>query len=280
VSRRQLTRLGLTPAAIRHRLDTGRLTPIYRGVYAVGHTALSDHGRVRAALLAAGPTAIASHRTAAALYGLIPSMPAVLEVTVTDRRRRSRPDLVIHTTTDQPRPRILHSLPLTAPFRTLADLAATRPNNEVERAVEAALVKRLVTQDQAERLVSGAPTAPTRSELERRMLRLIADAGLSRPHVNHPVGPYVVDFLWPERRVIVETDGYASHGHRAAFERDRARDAALYAAGYTVLRFTWRQITREPLRVAALLAQAAAAASPSASNSSTYGWPVAAATGW
>ena len=81
------------------------------------------------------------------------------------------------------------------------------------------------------------------------MLRLIRDAGLPEPRVNHPVGPYVVDFAWPAHRVVVETDGWAAHGHRVAFERDRARDAALHAAGWTVVRFTWRQVEHEPLLV-------------------------------
>jgi very-short-patch-repair endonuclease len=264
----------MTADGIKHRLRAGRLTSIYRGVYAVGHTALSDRGRAQAALLAAGPTALASHGTAAALYGLLPSMPAVLDVTITQGRRRSRPGLHIHLTKDPPERRYRLGLPLTAPLRTLADLAATRPKPEVDRAVETALVRRLITPaDLKER-----GEAPTRSELERRMLRLIREAGLPAPLVNHPLGPYLIDFLWPEQRLIVETDGYATHGHREAFERDRQRDATLQAAGYAVLRFTWRRITREPIRVAALLAQAAAP-SPSASKTSTYGTPVAAATG-
>ena len=87
------------------------------------------------------------------------------------------------------------------------------------------------------------------------MLTLIRRAGLPEPKVNHPLGRYVIDFAWPREQVLVETDGYATHGHRTAFERDRARDATLHAAGYVVLRFTWRQITEEPLEVIARLAQ-------------------------
>ena len=86
------------------------------------------------------------------------------------------------------------------------------------------------------------------------MLRLIRAAALPAPLVNHPVGPYVIDFAWPDHGVLVETDGWATHGYRAAFERDRARDAHLAALGYVVLRFTWRQIAEEPMRVAATLA--------------------------
>ncbi len=97
-------------------------------------------------------------------------------------------------------------------------------------------------------------TAPTRSELERSLLRLVDAARLPRPQTNVRIHGFEVDALWPEQRVIVECDGWSTHGHRAAFERDRARDAALTALGYVVLRFTWRQLTREPMVVAARLA--------------------------
>jgi len=111
-------------------------------------------------------------------------------------------------------------------------------------------VRRLVTPQQLD-----APPAPTRTEIERRMLTVIRRAGLPAPKVNHPIRPYVVDFAWLDHRVLVETDGYGVHGHRSAFENDRARDADLHAQGYAVLRFTWRQIADEPLQVAARLAQ-------------------------
>jgi very-short-patch-repair endonuclease len=254
ISRGQLLRLGLERKAIDYRLTTGRLIPIHRGVYAVGHEAVSDRGRVIAALLAAGPHAVASHRTAAALLNLIPSMPAVLDVTSHSRARRSRSGLIVHETRSPPPTERRQGIPVTAPLRTLADLARTRPKHEVERATTEALVVRLVTQHEVDTIVDTQP-APTRLELERRMLTLLRDAGLPEPRVNHPIGPYVVDFAWLERRVLVETDGYATHGHRTAFENDRARDAALQVQGYTVLRFTWRQVTEQPFKVAAQVAQ-------------------------
>ncbi|MGI8780729.1 MAG: endonuclease domain-containing protein [Solirubrobacteraceae bacterium] len=183
-------------------------------------------------------------------------MPPFVEVTVVTRARRSRPGLVIHETRRAPAIRTRHDLPVTAPPRTLTDLAATQPSDAVERACSEALVLQLVTEDELE--TAGLLTrqvAPARSELERSMLVLVTHAGLPRPRVNEPLGPYRVDFLWPQHRVIVETDGHAAHGRRAAFERDRARDADLTARGYAVLRFTWRQLRDEPLLVAARLAQ-------------------------
>jgi very-short-patch-repair endonuclease len=94
------------------------------------------------------------------------------------------------------------------------------------------------------------------------MLALVRRIGLPTPRTNVIVLGYEVDFLWPEHKLIVETDGYDAHGTRRAFERDRQRDAHLQAAGYRVIRFTWRQLEHEPEVVAARLAVAIAAAPP------------------
>ena len=96
---------------------------------------------------------------------------------------------------------------------------------------------------------------PTRSELERRLFAALRAAGLPLPLVNQRLGPYRPDFLWPEHRLVVETDGWAGHGHRVAFEEDRKRDAWLQAAGYKVLRFTWRQVMEETILVVVRIAQ-------------------------
>ena len=258
ISRRQLLDAGLGTGWIDRRIKACRLIRLYQGVYAVGHAALSDHGRVRAALLAGGPDAIASHMTAAALWRLISTLPAVLELTTTARARRTRSGLIIHETTIAPDIRTIRGIPLTAPLRTLVDLAATQPASTVERATTEALNRRLITPEQ---VTTGAPT---RSKLERRFRRLVADAGLPQPLVNARVGAHEVDFLWPHERVIVETDGWATHGTRRAFEDDRAKDAALQAAGFIVVRFTWRQIEERPLTVAAQLAQVLARGSVAA----------------
>jgi very-short-patch-repair endonuclease len=102
--------------------------------------------------------------------------------------------------------------------------------------------------------------AITRSEAERRLLKLIRDANLPLPLTNVRLHGHTVDFCWPQNRLIVEFDGFAFHGHRRAFERDRKRDRTLVAAGYRVIRITWRQLTDEPLAVIASVAQALTAA--------------------
>ena len=92
-----------------------------------------------------------------------------------------------------------------------------------------------------------------RSELERRMLWVCRRHHLPPPEVNVTLGPYTVDFLWREQRLVVETDGWEAHRGRQAFEDDRARDAYLRLEGYEVLRFSWRQVMHDPASVVALL---------------------------
>ena len=250
--------------------------PLHRGVYAVGHRALGWRGHATAALLAVGGPATVSHRSAAGAWRILPATDGAIEVSLVGRRVRSRPGIVVHhpAALDARDVRRVDGVPVTSPARTLVDLARVR-EERLDRALAEAQVLRLVTRAELEaameratdprglgelrRALSGAGGEPTRSELERAMLRLVGEAGLPRPEVNRRVGPYTVDFLWPRERMIVETDGWAAHGHRRAFESDRARDADLHARGYVVVRFTWRQIAESRMLVAARLAQALAA---------------------
>jgi very-short-patch-repair endonuclease len=122
--------------------------------------------------------------------------------------------------------------------------------------VEEAQVLRLVTRDELRPDLRGTDEPRfTRSEAERRLVTLVRSARLPVPSTNTRVAGLEVDALWPSHRLIVEVDGFAYHGNRAAFERDRRRDAALTAAGYRVVRVTWRQLTDEPHAVVALLAR-------------------------
>jgi very-short-patch-repair endonuclease len=111
---------------------------------------------------------------------------------------------------------------------------------------------------------------PTRSEVERRFLKLVSEAGLPKPLVNTRLGGYELDFLWPTERVIAETDGWAFHGDRAAFERDRRRDADLQARGFVVMRFTWRQVAEQPLGVIAGLSSVLAVRSGTPHRAPTH----------
>jgi very-short-patch-repair endonuclease len=244
--------LGLSRDQIAWRVHTGALIPRFRGVYAVGHAALSFRAHCIAALLAVGDDAALSHETAAYLWQLIRTQPLVIDVTTPGRRPRSRPGLRVHCGPVDTTRR--DGLLLTTAQQTLHDL---RRHPHVEAMTSEALFLALIDR-------TAAPaSAPTRSELERRMLRLIDGARLPAPLCQHSIGPYTADFYWPEHRVIAETDGYAAHGHRRSFEHDRARDAWLLSQGYVVIRFTWRQLRDEPTvvvaRLAAVLARSAAA---------------------
>jgi very-short-patch-repair endonuclease len=271
-SRRQLLALGVGSAAIGRRVGTGRLLRVHRGVYAVGHAALGWRGRATAALLAVGRDAVVSHRSAAAAWGLLPEREGPIAVTVCGRGPRTRPGIAVHRSSllDPRDVRRIDGVPVTAPGRTIVDLArAGEP--ALDRALAEAQVLRLLRRPDLEAAIQRAPgrrgvaalrralagggDAPTRSELERAMLRLVAEADLPPPAVNARLGGYTVDFLWERERVVVETDGWAAHGHRRAFEADRARDADLQAGGYRVVRFTWRQITGSPLLVATRIAR-------------------------
>jgi very-short-patch-repair endonuclease len=137
-------------------------------------------------------------------------------------------------------------IPVTTPSRTLRDLRRVLPRDEWEGAVDQARGRGVDVSDLVDE-------APTRSALERKFLRLCRRYRIPAPRVNVPVGGFLVDFLWPDGRLIVEVDGYEFHGGRQSFEADRARDAELAVQGYRVLRFTYRQVTREPNRVAATI---------------------------
>ena len=134
-----------------------------------------------------------------------------------------------------------------------------RPH-DLDRAVEEAIIRGLTRPQElstrpALRRAATVEPAITRSEAERRLLELIRAARLPRPRTNVVVAGWEVDELWPAHRLVVEIDGYAYHGNRAAFERDRRKDAALTTAGYRVVRVTWRQIVDEPHALVVLLAR-------------------------
>lgn len=145
-------------------------------------------------------------------------------------------------------------LRVTSPLRTLGDL---RRADDIERLTAEAQVLRLVTPADVAHVVPDP--APTRSEFERAFRSLLHRAGLPQPLVNHYVAAHECDFVWLRERVIVETDGWGSHGNREAFEDDRDRDADLAALGWVVVRVTWRTLVTEPILVAARLARTLAA---------------------
>ena len=209
-----------------------------------------------------------SHTSAARLWRLPCREDARVHVTVPGGGGRvKRPGIVVHRAAlARPEAATREGIPVTSPARTLIDLADTEPRRSVERAIDEAAYLRLDLTGLkplhgrrgsgvlAEVLANHGPgTTVTRSQLEEHFLALCRREGLRRPQVNKRINGYEVDFHWRPQRLVVETDGLAAHGTRAAFEKDRLRDAALTAAGWRVVRLTHRRLTAEPDAVAALL---------------------------
>lgn len=216
---------------------------------------LQPFARELAAVLACGPTAHLSHRSAAVVWRMLPPASGAIHVTVSGSHRRGPQTVHLHRTT-RPETTRRETIPVTSAVRTLTDLASTG-SPELDRAVNEAISRRLATPEELRHLTPDSPTL-TRSEAERRLLALVRRAGLPRPRTNVRVAGHEVDALWAAQRLVVEVDGYAFHASRTAFERDRRRDADLIAAGYRVLRITWRQIAEQPEALAARLGAALA----------------------
>lgn len=261
VSRRQLLELGLDRGAIVHRLKLARLRPVHRGVYTIGHRLLTQDGRWMAAVLAYGPHAVLSHRAAAALWGMRGGTR--LEVTV-PTGLQGRDGIQVHRAKFPADERTTHrGIPTTTVPRTLLDLSAVVKRHEVRSALRKAEQLRLTDPLSLHDLTTRYPRRPglkaikalleeasigariIRSELEERFQDFLIRIGLPLPQTNVVIEGYEVDCVWPEQRLIVELDGHATHSPTYAFELDRARDRRLEAAGWHVIRITWRQLELE-----------------------------------
>ena len=246
----QLLWAGLTQSGIQRRVAAGRLHWIYRGVYAVGHDGLSREGRWKAATLACGPGAALSHRSAAELWRMLEPSDGPSHVTVRARGGRShREGIRLHRSRSLTRRMITSesNIPVTRPPRTLEDLKRDVSAGELRRALRQAEFLNLPIHRVA--IVDDR----TGNELELALLRLCRRHRLPEPESNVRIGPFEVDFLWRQQRLVVETDGWGAHRGSVAFELDHRRDAYLISHGYFVLRFTRRQVLEEPTEVAALI---------------------------
>ncbi len=272
ISHDQLRDAGLSTSAIRHRVDAGWLHRRHVGVFAVGHPGLTRHGRWAAAVLAGGPSAVLSHRSAAAMWGIARDgrIPAI---TVPGTKRRPSEHVEVHAgrlrSGDTVR---VDGIPVTKAARTLLDLAEVLTLDQLVQAIDQATAKRhlrpalmssMMRESRGRRglrplkaalLITRPQDVLTRSELERRALRLIRTAHLPRPEVNQRLHGYEVDLLWRERRIVAELDGREHHDRDDAHERDTRRDTNLLARGWTVVRLTWRQVVNDEAWVVERLA--------------------------
>jgi predicted transcriptional regulator of viral defense system len=283
ISLDQLRALGLSRSAVQDRAYTGRLHRIHHAVYSlVPLTLLTRNGRSMAAVLACGPDAALSHRSAAALHEIRGTDRSNVDVTIPQRSPRKHAGVDVHrsTTLTPADITVIDDIACTTVARTLLDLAQVIKHRPLERALDQAeILNKLdftALLDQIERN-KARPAAgrlravldehyigstPTWSELEELLLAGCRRRDLPAPEVNALVDPndgdptaIRVDFVWRLYRVIVETDGHRTHHTRQAFEEDRRRDQRLFAAGWIVMRVTWRQLTRNPDEVFDSLAQ-------------------------
>src|SRR5881394_146430 len=277
VSTRQMEALGYSRDAISYAAHSGRLHRLHRGVYAIGHLSLTWEGHCHAAVLACAPNALASHTSAAWLWGLLTSRPGTFHVTA-PTRRHGKVALHLHfaSLTEEDRA-FREGIPVTSVARTLLDFAAialpTRLNRAIERAEERALFDLRAVETLLARVgghrgagrLRGAlaiyrdDPAFTRSGLERRFRDLVRRSSLPTPSMNFQEGEYQLDVYWQPERFAVELDVYETHGSRASFESDRLRQENLKLKGIEMVRITGPRLDGEPNevieRIATLLDQ-------------------------
>lgn len=276
----QLRALGLGRGAIAYRRKRGLLHLKHVGVYRWGPME-STRTNVRAAVLACGVEALATHHAALALHGIRSLPDGPIDVTTIGRHvapRGVRPHRV--RAVDSADRRMLRGIPVTSPARALLEVAAQLTPRELANAVEQAQVDRLVTKAQILAAIDRAPRhagaaalralaqdpAFTRSRAERKLVALLRAARLPEPVFNAQVAGWEVDALWERERLILEFDSYGFHATRAAFERDRRKTSDLTRGRYLVLRSTWTELTKQSYALIARVSEALSAGAPTASR--------------
>jgi hypothetical protein len=271
VTRQDLLTLGFGTRSIQHRLESGRLHRVARGVYAVGWPQMHRKRRWMAAVLACGDGAVLSHRSAAALWGFGWECGGEVDVSLTrDReirrlgiRSRTRPTLADRDVTTH------EGIPLTQPVRTLIDIATEVTPRELERAVNEADKRDRVDPETLRSALDDHAGEPgviaLRDLLDRHTFRLSDDelellfrplaaaAGLPTPLTKQIVNDYEVDFHWPDLGLVIETDGLRYHRTASAQTRDAERDQIHTAVGLTPLRFSHYQVKYKPNHVRSIL---------------------------
>jgi hypothetical protein len=279
---------GLTSSAMRSRVARGALHSVHTDVVSVVlPRLLTRAGRFMAAVLACGPEAALSHRSAACHHGLCDDNRATIDVTSPTRRGQGIDAITAHSgATLLPRDvETIDGIPCTTLARTLLDFAEDATQRQLERAIDRAEILRVLDMRPINEVLQrangrrGAATLPTvlsemqfqstttRSELEELFLEICRTIDHPPDGVNVWIpfpdgGGAEADFVWRDQRLIVEVDGRDVHTTNHAFEHDRRRDQRLNLLGWRVVRFTWRQVELEPATVAATLAALHAAQRP------------------
>jgi hypothetical protein len=272
VSLDQLNTEGVSAKLAADRGRAGSFHRIHRGVYTVGHRSITRRTHLRAALLACGEGAVLSHGTAAAYHELWDKPPRLIDVTVPVEAGRKIDGIRCRRCRYPQREevRVADGIACTTVARTLVDLAGVVGLSTLRKTVGRAAIRRKLDLQTVDTAIHNAKrrrglrglelallpyrtkdgkVADVRSDFETLVLPDLVEMDLVRPQCNawlHIDGErFLVDFLWEEASVIVETDGRETHETAEAFQSDRRRDQFLAAAGYRVLRVTWNQIHRE-----------------------------------
>ncbi len=263
---------------VNSRCRAGRFTRVHRGVYLLGRESASGLAGALAAVLATQPHSLLSRGHALWLWGAVaePTGPSHIIAPA----RRSQPRIATHRGALHPDDLCaLDYIPVTSPARSLLDTAMGADPGEIERAANelravgllpAAELDALRTRTAGHHgwrvlgplLASDRETGFSRKEAELRLWRLVREAGLLPAKRNVRLHGWEVDTYWPDAGLVVEVDGFDFHSGRAAFERDRRKQAELQDHGLEVMRFTWLQIIEQPLWVAARIAARLAARRP------------------
>ena len=262
-SRAQAMECGLSSDTIDRRVSSAAWERLYPGIYRLAGVRATWKQSLLAACLGWGTGAVISHRAAAALWELPGFSPGTIELIVPRKRERARGH-VVHRPLALPRAdvTVVDAIPVTTPGRTLVDLAGCVNADVLEEALDDALRRRLVSlacmrwqlRESGGRrgigvlakMVCACDGGVPESSLETRLLRALRAAGLPKPAVQYRIGRYRVDFAYVDARVAIECDGYRYHSGRRAFDDDRARQNALTAMGWRVLRVTWPQLRDRP----------------------------------
>jgi len=273
---KQLLSAGLSKKAIARRVEEGRLERLWQGVYLVGGAPASPLSLAKAADLSCQGTAAVSHAWGCHVLGFARPPKLPVDVTVLKGSRRGRPGCVLphRATALQPQDLTVRwTIPVTDAAWSILGCAETYGLIQLEALIGDAFAARAVTDQQLDELAAWAGRSPgasklrllrsggvtlTRSEAERILRRLIQQAGLPQPLTDYPIGAYFADFAWPLIKLVVEFDGFATHGHKHAFSPDRKRGGKLTAQGWSVMHVTWDRLIDEPLAVIADIAAAIA----------------------
>ncbi len=278
ITRAQLLELGLNARRIERRIGSGRLHPVWRGVYAVGRPQLGRLGRWMASTLACGPGAALSHGSAAALWGFGSELRGLVEVSLPPGRTSQRPGIRTHRRAALTSAEVAthQGIPITSPTRTLIDQATQLSPRSLERAVNEADKLDLVRADALHASLDAYRGQPgvaalrtlldplafrlSDSELEQAFRPVARAVGLPMPETKAWVNGYEVDFFWPQLGIVVETDGLRYHRTASQQRRGLERDQAHLAAGMWPLRFSHWQVRYDAKHVREVLRRTAARA--------------------